>query len=323
MPSPAAPPVPRLDGRPGANVGGVLDVTQDVACLPLSIVNVAFIGAPGSGDRQWALVDAGLTFSAGRIARAATARYGPNSRPAAILLTHGHFDHVGALPDLADRWGVPVYAHELELPYLTGVSPYPPPDPAGGGGAMSFLSRLYPRAPKDLGGRVRPLPSDGSVPGAPGWRWVHTPGHTAGQVAFFRDADRALIAGDAFVTQKQESLWGVLTQRVEVRHPPAYFTPDWPAAHRSVELLAGLNPTTVITGHGVPLGGERLKRGLHDLLRNWDRRVPHYGRYVGHPAVTGRRGVLSVPPPVADPNVLPVVAAGLAVAAGVVLARRS
>ena len=39
----------------------------------------------------------------------------------------------------------------------------------------------------------------------PGWRWVHTPGHTAGHVSLFRDADRTLIAGDAFVTTKQES----------------------------------------------------------------------------------------------------------------------
>ena len=305
------------------SAGGALDVAADVACLPLSIVNVAFVGAPGAGNREWVLVDAGLPLSAGRIVRAAAARFGPDSRPAAILLTHGHFDHVGALPALADRWGTPVYAHEMELPYLTGQSAYPPPDPAVGGGAMSFLSRLYPRGPKDLGGRVRALPADGSVPGLPGWRWVPTPGHTTGQVAFFRAADRALIAGDAFVTQKQESLWGVLTQRVEVRHPPAYYTPNWPAARKSVERLAGLNPAVAVTGHGVPVGGELLRRGLADLLEHWDERAPHYGRYVGHPAVTSRRGVVSVPPPVADPNVIPVVAAGLAVAAGVVLARRS
>src|SRR4051794_11306520 len=198
-----------------------LRVRPDLACLQLPIVNVYLHGEPHAGDRSWVLIDAGLRFSAGRIRRAAAELFGRASRPAAIVLTHGHFDHVGALPELADLWDVPVYAHELELPYLTGGSSYPPPDPAVGGGAMSLLSRLYPRGPIDLGRRVRLLPGDGSVPGMPGWRWIHTPGHTAGHVALFRDADRTLVAGDAFVTVRQESALAVLTQRPEVRRPPA------------------------------------------------------------------------------------------------------
>ncbi|MDY0395290.1 MBL fold metallo-hydrolase [Virgibacillus halophilus] len=36
------------------------------------------------------------------------------------MLTHGHFDHVGGLVDLVKEWEVPVYAHSLEFPYLTG-----------------------------------------------------------------------------------------------------------------------------------------------------------------------------------------------------------
>jgi hypothetical protein len=38
----------------------------------------------------------------------------------------------------------------------------------------------------------------------PGWRWMHTPGHTEGHVCLFRNSDRTLIAGDAFTTTKQE-----------------------------------------------------------------------------------------------------------------------
>lgn len=285
-----------------------------VALLPLSIVNVYFAGPARAGDRQWVLIDAGLATSAGAIRRAAAARFGANSRPSAIVLTHGHFDHVGALKTLAAEWDAPVYAHELELPYLTGRSPYPPPDPAVGGGAMAFLSRLYPRGPIDLCNRMRVFPSDGSVPGMPGWRWIHTPGHTAGHVSFFRDANRTLIAGDAFVTQRQESAWAVLTRKPEVRRPPAYYTPDWPSAKASVVALADLRPNVALTGHGVPMRGTTLLRELDALVRDWDRvAVPSHGRYVGRPAVTDRRGVVSVPPPVADPNV-PIVA-GVAVAA--------
>ena len=76
----------------------------------------------------------------------------------------------------------------------------------------TLLSFAYPNSAIDLGSRVRSLPDDGSVPHMPGWRWIHTPGHTGGHVALFRDSDRCLIAGDAFVTTRQESLYAVMTQ---------------------------------------------------------------------------------------------------------------
>jgi glyoxylase-like metal-dependent hydrolase (beta-lactamase superfamily II) len=136
----------------------------------------------------------------------------------------------------------------------------------------------------------------------PGWRWIHTPGHTPGHVSFFRDADRTLIAGDAFVTTKQESATAVLTQRAELHGPPAYYTPDWESAQHSVERLAALEPLRVITGHGPPLQGEQMLAALHHLARNFERlAVPARGRYVGRPAVADERGVVAVPPAAPDP----------------------
>jgi glyoxylase-like metal-dependent hydrolase (beta-lactamase superfamily II) len=293
---------------------GLFEVVPDVACLQLSIVNVYLVGDAGAPDRGWFLVDAGLMTSGPAIRAAAAERFGPNSRPSAIVLTHGHFDHVGALRDLAETWDVPIYAHELELPYLTGRSSYPPPDPAVGRGAMSFLSRFYSRGPIDVSDRVRMLPPNTTIPGAEDWRWIHTPGHAPGHISLFRDSDRTLIVGDAFVTLPQESALAVLTQSPrEVHRPPAYFTPDWEMARRSVEALALLRPDVAATGHGIPMEGEELRVQLDTLVRDWGRlAVPEQGRYVHRPAITGPDGVESVPPPVPDPQ--------LAVAAGVGLA---
>ena len=299
--------------------GAAQAVTADLAYLRVMIVNVLFHGEPGAGDRSWVLIDAGLKGSAEAIARAAEARFGAGARPAAIVLTHGHFDHVGALRQLAERWDAPVYAHELELPYLTGRSAYPPPDPTVGGGAMAALSRFYPRGPVFIGERVRALPADGAVPGMPGWRWVHTPGHTAGHVSLFRDEDRTLIAGDAVITTKQESAFAVLTQRPEVHGPPAYYTQDWQASRESVERLAALEPAVLVTGHGRPMRGAAMLEALRALARDFDRvAVPRRGRYVRQPAVADANGVVSVPPAVTDPLKV-LLGVGAAVAAGVAI----
>jgi glyoxylase-like metal-dependent hydrolase (beta-lactamase superfamily II) len=279
---------------------GLEEVAPGIARLAQSIVNLYFLGPRHAATHEWLLVDCGLPGSAEQIARAAAARFGRDSRPYAILLTHGHFDHVGGLPDLAMRWNVPVYAHEMELPYLTGRSEYPPPDPTVGGGAMSILSRFYPRGPIDLGRRALPLPADQRVPGMPQWRWIPTPGHTPGHVSFFRESDGVLLAGDAFVTTKQESVIEALLQQPLVWRPPAYYTCDWQAARDSIERLAELHPQIAATGHGRPMQGEELQRGLSRLLGNWHAIVPQYGRYREEPAVADASGVRQLPPPAFD-----------------------
>jgi glyoxylase-like metal-dependent hydrolase (beta-lactamase superfamily II) len=293
-------------------------VTDDLAYIRTGMVNLYLYGRPGAPSGGWVLIDAGMPGSAWRIRRAAEEWIGPWARPAAIVLTHGHFDHVGALAELLRHWDVPVYAHRLELPYLTGRSAYPPPDPTVGGGALAALSRLYPRGPIDLGERVQALPENGSLPAMPGWRWIHTPGHSPGHISLFRDEDGTLIAGDAVVTTKQESASAVLVQRPELHGPPAYFTPDWESARRSVEQLAALDPQRVATGHGPPLQGARMQQDLRDLARNFtSRAMPAQGRYVKQPALFDENGVVAVPPPVPDPlpRVLLGVGLGLMLAA--------
>lgn len=270
---------------PADPAAAALEILPDVAYRRLLMVNVAFLGPRGAGDRGWTLVDAGLGGSAPAIRKAAAERFGAAARPSAIILTHGHFDHVGALATLARAWDAPVYAHALEHPYLDGRSAYPPPDPHVGGGALARLSRLYPRGPVDVSERLNRLPEDGSVPGAPGWRWLPTPGHSVGHVSLWRAHDRALLAGDAFVTTGQESLSAVVTQRAELHGPPAYYTVDWAASAVSVRMLSGLEPELVLTGHGRPMRGERMRAALRRLADEFETvAVPRRGRYVDAPA---------------------------------------
>lgn len=149
---------------------------------------------------------------------------------------------------------------------------------------MPLLSPLFPRGPIDVSRWLQVLPVDGSVPGMPAWRWVHTPGHTPGHVSFWREADRTIIAGDAFITTRQESAYAVAVQTPEMHGPPMYFTPDWDSARTSVNALAALEPELVVTGHGRAMRGAEMRSALHLLARDFDQiAVPEQGRYVNHP----------------------------------------
>ncbi|MCP3740362.1 MBL fold metallo-hydrolase [Rossellomorea sp. BNER] len=243
------------------------------------IVNVCYLSDPEKNE--WVLVDAGMPKSADHILSFAEEHFGSNRPPRAIILTHGHFDHVGAVIELVNHWDVPVYAHPLEMPFLTGEQNYPEPDSTVEGGLIAKMSPLFPNESINLGNHVHELPKDGTVPEMNGWRWVHTPGHTPGHVSLFREEDRSLIVGDAFVTVKQDSLYNVLTQELEINGPPRYLTTDWEAAWDSVRKLEALKPALAITGHGSPISGNVLSNSLQQLVSDFENiAIPDYGKYV-------------------------------------------
>jgi glyoxylase-like metal-dependent hydrolase (beta-lactamase superfamily II) len=215
------------------------------------------------------------------ILQCANNRFGKDSRPQAILLTHGHFDHVGSVIKLSELWDVPVYIHKLELPYVTGKKDYPGADPTVDEGIVAKMSPAFPHTGIDIGLRAVALPDDASVPGMPGWEWIHTPGHTEGHIALFRERDRVLIAADAFSTTKQESLLSVIFHREHISGPPKYLTTDWKAAERSVRHLMELKPSLLIPGHGKPMKGEKFTKHLEMLVANFDKIAkPEQGQFV-------------------------------------------
>ena len=290
------------------------EIANGVAHLPVSIANVYFVGPRGG---PWVLIDTSLPGSAVKIREAAETLYGPNARPEAILLTHGHYDHSGSAFELATSWNVPILAHPLELPYLTGQSLYPPLDPTAPG-FMAFLGRFMPARTLDLSGRVRPLPRDGEIPGMPGWQCHHTPGHAPGHVVFFRPADATLLAGDAITTMNTDNLFDALAKKKQICGPPTPITYDWNGAGESIRFLAGLRPLTIAAGHGNPMLGSEASDELLDFAANF--RPPSHGRDVDQPALVGERGIVALPPSPADPLPGRAAAVGIAALAGTMFA---
>ena len=250
-------------------------VPIDAIAPGLSGLKITFVNVFGlkHEDGSWTLIDTAIPFSAGRIKSWAEKTFG--RPPNAIVLTHGHFDHAGAAKELAEQWDVPVYAHSLEFPYLTGDKEYPAPDWKAGGGSMPLMSPTLPRGPINLGPRLKALPGEGSelsLAEMPGWKLIHTPGHTPGHVSFFRESDGTLLVGDAFCTTKPESFFAAnFTQPAELHGPPSYFTSDWSAAKVSVRKLAALEPASVAPGHGKPLAGAEVSQALHKLADDFER----------------------------------------------------
>lgn len=104
-----------------------------------------------------------------------------NLEPGGILLTHAHFDHVGAVNDLQRRYpGLPVYIGERDIPVLTHPFNQMPPD--------------YPAItkPTDLVG----LKEGDAIDGLPGVEVLATPGHTPGGVCYYFASEKLLLSGD-------------------------------------------------------------------------------------------------------------------------------
>ncbi|MEG2350196.1 MAG: MBL fold metallo-hydrolase [Hungatella sp.] len=102
-------------------------------------------------------------------------------RPTAILLTHGHFDHILAAEELRRTYHIPIYACEteerlLELPEINLSSAF---------GESVFLTADY-------------LLRDGQELDLLGvdWKVITTPGHTAGSLCYWIPTEGVLLSGD-------------------------------------------------------------------------------------------------------------------------------
>jgi deazaflavin-dependent oxidoreductase (nitroreductase family) len=230
----------------------------------------------------WVLVDTGWAGDADRIESATRQVLHGASWPQAILLTHAHPDHSGAARELADRWSCPVFLHPDELPIADGDfdtmrEVAGPMDRWVVLPAMRMIGRRRREAllaRNTLGDAARPLWAGEPVPGLPGWEVVATPGHTPGHVSLLRTADRILIAGDALVNLRLNSVSGLLQQRPGLSGPPWYSTWNRGRAVSSIQQLAALSPRALGPGHGRPLTGPDTLHRVQAFAATLDTRAP-------------------------------------------------
>jgi hydroxyacylglutathione hydrolase len=157
---------------------------------------------------------------------------------AGILVTHTHYDHIGAVADLAEATGAPVYISELEAPVLATPDAYFP-----GMGIRPW------RAERTLAG-------DETIELAGiAFQTVEVPGHSPGHLAFY--ADGSLFSGDV--------LFAGSVGRTDLPYG------DWTTLVESIRALVDRFPpeTTVYSGHGPPttLGAELARNPFLAELR--------------------------------------------------------
>jgi len=195
--------------------------------FPPNAINVYLMGD--------VLIDAGTRHSGRRIFRQLE---GHDVKLHA--LTHAHPDHQGASKEVCERLGIELWCGERDAGAME----------SGNLGQKDYrLNRIIMKA---WGGPPYPVARhlrEGDE--VAGFKVLDVPGHSPGHVAYWRESDRVLIAGDVLNNMN------VMTGIRGLHEPRVEFTNDPPLNRESARRLGALEPSLVVFGHGPPLRDTR------------------------------------------------------------------
>lgn len=146
-----------------------------VECLPVGEIQENCYIVENARTKECVIVDPGA--EAERIIRRVGER-----RPAAVLLTHAHWDHIGAVDAVCGHFAIPLYVHEADIPKLRD--------------GVSNVARLFGR---EITVNTRPVPLlGGETVNLAGLDIgvMHTPGHSAGSVCYLLPENQGVLTGD-------------------------------------------------------------------------------------------------------------------------------
>jgi hydroxyacylglutathione hydrolase len=191
--------------------------------VPPSVLNVYL-----AGD---VLIDSASRHSGRRILRQLGDR-----TVSAHCLTHAHPDHLGSSHEVCTKLGVPMWCGHADADAAeSGLKP----DPDTFAYRTSLF--LFGGPPHPVARRLR----EGDQ--VAGFQVLEVPGHSVGHIAFWREADRTLIAGDVLFNISMR------TGLPKLSEPPRGFTRDPLRNRESIRRLAALRPELICVGHGRPV----------------------------------------------------------------------
>ena len=197
---------------------------------------------------NWYLVGDVLIDAGGRPDEKRILKQLSGHKVTAHALTHAHPDHQGSSHAVCAQLGIPFLVPEND------VAAAEDPELIGQRQPDHWLPRLMQKMFAGPGHKVDQVLREGDE--VAGFKVLHTPGHSAGHVVFWRESDRVLVAGDVVNTMHP------FTMKRGLREPLDVFTPDPAENRRSIKRIAELEPALLLVGHGPPV---RDPQKLHDL----------------------------------------------------------
>jgi glyoxylase-like metal-dependent hydrolase (beta-lactamase superfamily II) len=209
------------------------------------------------------VVDVGLPRTAPDVGRELDARGQSLDDLVAVVATHGHADHVAGVPHLDDPAKGRLLLPPKLLDYAAGEAPRSPGprevaeitpvwrDQRFDVGALIELAQVATEIGFDARGYRMPLDplgylDDGStLPGAPDWQILHTPGHTDDSTSLYCERTRTLLSGDAVLAVDRRGWIN-----------PEYVDAD--LSEQTEKRLRDLDVEVLLPGHGRAVAGPRV-----------------------------------------------------------------